>query len=139
MEPVISGNVGKTNIQHFDGFDLTTGTIGGLVGELSVYLDVAINAGEKPVTIESADLITSDRIYAAKVYDRSHVDIVSPNVPREFLEERHFTLGWELYDSKSNAPFKGAAYVLSKKAQIVLHLRIGEKETVTEIDYKRVR
>ena len=117
---------------HFDGFKLEADYIRGLRGEGFIDPYLVISTDSKPISIESIELITPTGRFPAEIPEQSKL------IPA-FTHSKRLLNSWMLHDSTNASHPVAAAEIMGKSSRILLHLKVGEKETVAEIDYRRVK
>jgi len=126
MEPVGMGKAENQDqwTKKFDGFELQTNRIGGLIGEWWIDPQLTISTGSQPVTIESIELQTAKGVYPAKLKDQSKV------IPARSNHER-LSVSWRFSEDTS------ASEIMGDSGRIVLHLKLGSEDKSAEIEYRR--
>jgi hypothetical protein len=126
MEPVGMEKAGDQEqwTKKFDGFELQTDRIGGLIGEWWIHPQFAISTGSQPVTIESIELQTAKGVYPAKIGDQSRVIPALTN--HEIL-----SVSWRFSEDTP------ASEIMGDSGRILFRLKIGSEEKFAEIAYVR--
>jgi hypothetical protein len=126
MEPVGMEKAGNQDqwTKKFDGFELQTNRIAGLIGEWWIDPQLAISTGSQPVTIESIELQTAKGIYPAKIKDQSKVFPARSN--HEML-----SVSWRFSEDTP------ASDIMGDSGRILFQLKVGSEEKSAELEYRR--
>jgi hypothetical protein len=126
MEPVGMEKAGNQEqwTKKFDGFELQTNRIGGLIGEWWIAPQFAISTGSQPVTIESIELRTAKGVYPAKIGVQSRVIPALTN--HEML-----SVYWRFSEDTS------ASEIMGDSGRILFRLIVGSEEKFAVIAYAR--
>ena len=127
MEPVGMEKVGKGQwARKFDGFEVQTMTIRGLVGEWWLDPDISISTDSQPVTVENIELKTPKGVYPATMSG-------GPKLIPALSSHEMLPISWR-FNEDTPAP-----EILGESSRIVLHLRMGKEAKTVEITYREAK
>ena len=109
--------------KQFGDFEIQTRGVGGLIGEWWVEPDLQIYNNTKPISVESAELHTSQETFQAKVYGNSSIPPSKSGY--------HIPVSWE-FEQKRAAP-----RVLGDHCEITLNLKVGAESHQITIEYAK--
>jgi hypothetical protein len=125
MDPVGLEKVGRYHwVKKFDGFELQTRSLQGMVGEWWVGPDLTISTGSQPVIIERMELETPKGGYPANRF-------IEPQLVPPHSKHETIRMYWEFREGME------APQILGDVSRIVFHLKVAGKEKLAEIWYRR--
>lgn len=109
--------------KRFDGFELHVNRISGLIGESWVSLYATINAGSKPVTINSVEMKTSKGIYQGNIYINDGLRNIAA------FSGKDLDINWALGNGNS------AIDTVGESITVTFNLQVGSENKTAKVKY----